>query len=82
MDFSGSYGIINNIIHVIEVSRSLFEHARTKFTLEIKQKLRSRDFHSLSQNLPLKQAILRHFWKTTPRILAQTVGIDCMITYR
>ena len=39
MDFSGFYGIINKVIHVIEVSRSLFEHARTKFTLEIKQKL-------------------------------------------
>ena len=39
MDFSGSYGIINNVIHVIEVSMSLFKHARTKFTLEIKQKL-------------------------------------------
>ena len=39
MGFSGSYGIINNVIHVIEVPRSLFGHARTKFTLEIKQKL-------------------------------------------
>ena len=39
MDFSGSYGIINNVIHVIEVSRSLFEHTGTKFTLEIKKKL-------------------------------------------
>ena len=39
MDLSGSFSIINNVIHVIEVSMSLFKHARTKFTLEIKQKL-------------------------------------------
>ena len=60
----GSNSIVNNVFYGIKLSLSLFKHFRPKDQLEIeenRQQLQSRDFLSLSQNVPPTQALLRHF---------------------